>query len=269
MPQFFVESEALQNERVEIRGKEARHLQDVLRLGVGDWVVLCDGAGVRYRAEIIASRPLHVQLARGERLPEILLPCQVTLAAAVIRPQRFDWLVEKVFELGCRRLIPITTERSVAHYIKDASRQQARWSEIAHSAAKQSGLPWLPEVAPLTSLADVLKNPGGQLLYCWEGLAVPSRGAAPCTGGAEGSLRAELRYETPAVRPGNPCERARDPSATGPVHGAATILIGPEGGFSNTEHDFILSHDPQFLSLGPLILRSETAAMAAVMKVMS
>lgn len=236
MPQFFVTPEALRQAQLEIRGKEARHLRDVLRLDVGDWVVVCDGAGQRYRAEIIESRPLHVTLRRGDALPAVQLPAHITLAAAVIRPQRFDWLVEKIFELGCRRLIPLTTERTVAHYIKDARRQHARWEEIAVSAAKQSGLPWMPEVAPLTPIAELLKHPHGQLIYCWEGLTLE--------GGAVGA------------------------SAAGPAQDAATIVIGPEGGFSAAEHDQIMAKHPQLLSLGPLILRSETAALTALVKVM-
>lgn len=233
MPQFFVSPDVLNHPQIEIRGKEARHLRDVLRLDVGDWVVVCDGAGRRYRAEITESRPLHVTLRRGEALPELQLPAHITLAAAIIRPQRFDWLVEKIFELGCRRLIPLTTERTVAHYIKDASRQHARWSEIALSAAKQSGLPWLPEVAPVTSLEQVLKTAKGQLVYCWEGLAL--------SGGAV--------------------------SAPGPAQEAATIVIGPEGGFSAAEHELIMAQHPKLLSLGALILRSETAALTALIKV--
>lgn len=235
MPQFFVAPDVLKKDLIEIRGKDARHLQDVLRLDVGDWVVVCDGIGHRYRAKVVASRPLNVQLSRGDALPEIKLPHHVTLAAAVIRPQRFDWLVEKAFELGCRHLIPVTTERTVTTYIKDAEKQHARWSEIAMSAAKQSGLPWMPEVSPLTPLQDVIQKPKGQLVYCWEGFALRQ---------AQGD-RSEL------VEPRTMC-----------------ILIGPEGGFSSTEHDQIMSHQPQLLPLGPLILRSETAAIAALVRVM-
>lgn len=236
MPQFFVTPEAIQKEVIEIRGKDARHLQEVLRLGVGDWVVVCDGMGHRYRAEVVASRPLNVQLRRGDALPEIHLPYHVTLATAVIRPQRFDWLVEKAFELGCRRLIPLTTERTVTTYIKDAKKQHARWSEIALAAAKQSGLPWLPEVSALTPIAEVIRKPSGQLFYCWEGLAISGHAASP------------------------------------PQHDKAantiTLLIGPEGGFSPMEHTQIMDHHPQLLPLGPLILRSETAAIVALTKVM-
>lgn len=233
MPQFFVLPEELNATSIEIRGKDARHLQEVLRLGVGDWVVLCDGEGRRYRAEIMASRPLNVQLRRGEPLPEICLPCQVTLATAVVRPQRFDWLVEKAFELGCRRLIPLTTERTVTTYIKDAGRHQARWSEIALSAAKQSGLPWVPVVSPLTALDDVIRRPEGHLVYCWEGLTL-----------------------------------SKEP-VTRVSQDAVTIVIGPEGGFSPAEHKQIMAHHPQLLPLGPLILRSETAAIVALTRVMS
>lgn len=236
MPQFFVAPEAIQKEVIEIRGKDARHLQEVLRLGVGDWVVVCDGMGHRYRTEVVASRPLNVQLRRGDALPEIHLPYHVTLAAAVIRPQRFDWLVEKAFELGCRRLIPLTTERTVTTYIKDAQKQHARWSEIALAAAKQSGLPWLPEVSALTPITDVIHKPSGQLFYCWEGLAIAGHAASPPQNDKAGNT--------------------------------ITLLIGPEGGFSPMEHTQIMDHHPQLLPLGPLILRSETAAIVALTKVM-
>lgn len=244
MPQFFVSPDAITKDEIQVRGKDARHLQDVLRLDVGDWVVVCDGIGSRYRAEIVASRPLNVQLRRGMALPAIHLPCHVTLAAAVIRPQRFDWLVEKAFELGCRRLIPLTTERTVTTYIKDADRQRARWSEIALSAAKQSSLPWTPEVSSLTPLADVIRDPGSPLVYCWEGLVVDRHAGL-------------------------------DPASisTGPRLGGrgdkVTLLIGPEGGFSPAEHEHIMTHHPRLLSLGPLILRSETAAVAALIRMMS
>ncbi len=243
VPQFFVDPKSLTQESVVIRGKEARHLQEVLRLDVGDWVVLCDGQGKRYRAEITASKPLNVQLKRGEALPELKLPRHLTLAAALIRPQRFDWLVEKAFELGCRQLIPMTTERTVERYINEAHKHHMRWSEIAMSAAKQSGLPWIPEVAPLTPLMDVVSEPSGKLVYCWEGMAMP---------GVILSAAKDLK---------------RDSSAS-PQNDTLTLLIGPEGGFAPAEHDQIMTHHPQLLSLGPLILRSETAALAAIVKVM-
>ncbi|PIR20531.1 MAG: hypothetical protein COV45_05655 [Deltaproteobacteria bacterium CG11_big_fil_rev_8_21_14_0_20_47_16] len=235
MPQFFVSPDSLSDPIIHIRGKEARHMRDVLRLDVGDWVVLCDGRGQRYRANITDSRPLHVTLQRGESLPELKLAHQVTLAAAIIRPQRFDWLVEKAFELGCHRLVPLLTERTVDHYVKDTTKQQARWSEIALSAAKQSGLPWLPQVIPPVELAHILKAHDGDLVYCWEGLALD---------------------DTANVAPQKKMSHN------------LTILIGPEGGFSQSEHAAILAQSPQLLSLGSLILRSETAALAALVKVM-
>lgn len=223
MPQFFVEHI---EDPLEIRGKEARHLQEVLRLGVGDWVVLCDGAGTRCKCEIVASKPLHVTLVQRERLPDIHLPTHITLAAAIIRPERFEWMIEKAFELGCRRFIPLQTARTVASYFKP--RQVTRWNEIALSAAKQSGLPFLPEVSDPQPLLALLKT-GGPFQYCWEGLA--GQRATP-------------------VMPQK----------------AVTLLIGPEGGFAPEEHEAILQTQPQMMSLGPLILRSETAAIAALVK---
>lgn len=224
--------EQLQYDLIVIRGKEARHITDVLRLRVGDWVVLCDGKGARYRCTITAAKPLHVDLQRGERLPDIVLPVDLTLALAVIRPERFEWAVEKVVELGCRRVIPMTTVRTVTKYLRDPERQLERWREIALSAAKQSGLPWLPEVTAVTTLEQILQRPVAQRHYCWEGMVTvpPSKATASVATGEH------------------------------------LIVIGPEGGFTAAEHEQILALQPQPLPLGPLILRTETAALAAVIR---
>ena len=232
MPQIFVDT--IDAESVTLRGAEARHIATVLRLGVGDRLVICDGRGGRYMAEIAGVRPLNVTVRVLEPLPPIHFPAEITLAAGVIRPERFEWLIEKVFELGCRRLIPLLTERTATKYLpKQPEAKLTRWREIALAAAKQSGLPWTPEVAEITPVATVLAGAQGTIYYCWEGLARVSKSP----GGVS----------LPGILPQIP-----------------TILIGPEGGFTPREHDEIMSHHPELLSLGPLILRAETAAITAL-----
>lgn len=241
MPQFFAPPEVLRQSPVILRGADARHIHAVLRLQVGDWLVLCDGEGHRYRAEITRIRPLHVELRIVHELPAPRIPVAITLAAAVIRPERFAWLIEKAFELGCRRLIPLMTERTVQKYLPKRTRETlTRWRTIAEAAAKQSGLPWRPEVTEPTPLHNVLRSAVGTLYYCWEGMAADVGERVPPTG---------------TVPPG---VRLKSDSWRG------TILIGPEGGFTPAEHTAIMALQPQPLPLGPLILRTETAAATAL-----
>lgn len=243
MPQFFVQPAQLAAAPIVLRGPDARHITDVLRLQAGDWIVLCDGAGRRYEAVIQAMRPLHVELTVRRELPAPHLPVEITLAAAVIRSERYEWLIEKAFELGCRRLIPLTTERTVAKYLpKRPEEKLARWQEIALNAAKQSGLPWLPEVAPITALPDLLAATTAPLFYCWEGLVTTTPSSVVRIPSSVKTVTEDGRRKT----------------------GDAVILIGPEGGFTAAEHDIVMAHHPQPLALGPLILRTETAAITAI-----
>ncbi|MBI4366157.1 MAG: 16S rRNA (uracil(1498)-N(3))-methyltransferase [Deltaproteobacteria bacterium] len=232
MPQFFLPAETLRRDPIVLRGPDARHIASVLRLQVGERLVLCDGEGTRYLACIAAMQPLRVTCTVVRQLPAATMPVHLTLAAAIIRPERYEWLIEKAFELGCRRLIPLTTERSVAKYLpKRPEAKLARWREIAMAAAKQSGLPWRPDIAPIAALPDVIAA-APTMYYCWEGTALAQD------------------------KPPRLLEHSRGKS---PV-----ILIGPEGGFTTAEHDAVMACRPQLVRLGPLILRTETAAIAAV-----
>ncbi|MBI2346402.1 MAG: 16S rRNA (uracil(1498)-N(3))-methyltransferase [Deltaproteobacteria bacterium] len=280
MPQFFLPPSALSHRPVIIRGADARHIADVLRLQVGDWLLLCDGEGRRYEAVIEAIRPLKVQCTIRREVPLPRLTLDITLAAAVIRPERYEWLIEKAFELGCRRLVPLVTERSVKKYLpKDPVAKLERWRAIALSAAKQSGLPWTPQVTEILALAEILNDAQGHLYYCWEGLALakgsPQRGAGgarwrrpPVEAGSTercGSLFRACWEPAEGGGRGFPPPEVCEPRRGAPSPGPATLLlIGPEGGFTSTEHDAIMAYRPTLLPLGPLILRTETAALTAI-----
>lgn len=246
MPQFFVPADLLRRDPIVLRGSDARHITSVLRLQVGDSLVLCDGEGGRYLARLAALRPLQVTCTILRPLPTAVMPIALALAAAIVRPERYEWLIEKAFELGCRRLIPLTTERTVAKYLpKRPAEKLARWQAIALAAAQQSGLPWRPEIGPITALPDLLASTSAPLYYCWEGLITTT---ASLAAGRWSLATANCRLT----------------SDQGPATRNAVILIGPEGGFTATEHAAILAHHPQPLSLGPLILRTETAAITAI-----
>ena len=148
------------------------------------------------------------------------------LALALIQGQRFDWAVEKATELGAAVLIPLVTERTKTADGRPGPAKQGRWRRLAEEARKQCGRPSLMEIAPVTDLAVLLAEPGPAGIFL-------SPGGPP---------------EPPALSP-----------ASSPL-----LVIGPEGGLSPTEEESLLAAGFQPWSLGLTILRSETAALAAL-----
>ncbi len=159
MPQFFIEKRLEENSEAVIRGSDARHIIQVLRLKVGDWILLSDGAGKNFQGIIADILPTSVRLTVGAPVERKEGSPPPVLALAVIKGDRFEWAIQKCVELGCRRIIPFLSERSVPQYTKDASSKKlGRWREIALSAAKQSGLPFKPEVEGVMTFQSLLSS---------------------------------------------------------------------------------------------------------------
>jgi 16S rRNA (uracil1498-N3)-methyltransferase len=202
-----------------------------LRLVAGDELVLFDGAGQEAAATIaeIRGSSVHVNLT----VPAVVdreSPLSLTLVQGVSRGERMDLVMQKATELGVARLIPVMTERSVVKLdAAQAAKRLQHWQGVVAAACEQSGRTWLPEVLP------------PQPLLKW--LAQPAK---------EGEQRFLLH-------PGS-STRARDL----PALRSATLLIGPEGGLAPQEREAALLAGFQDLSLGPRILRTETAALAAL-----
>lgn len=240
MPQFFIDQEFSAGDDVEIRGADARHIASVLRLGAGDWIVLSDGLGRSFRATITSATARSVgariesELVRKNTLPA------PALALAVIKGDRFEWAIQKAIEVGCRHLIPFCSLRTVPQYAESAeSRKGDRWMRIALAAAKQSGLPFRPEVEDLREFRQVI------------GMAASYR-------------RSVLLYEgerTHSLR----SLLAEPPPTPGATQNAGDLLIvGPEGGFADDEVARATKAGITTVSLGPQILRVETAAVVAL-----
>ena len=215
----------------ELPAGAAAHVARVLRLVAGDELVLFDGAGQEAAATIaeIRGSSVHVNLT----VPAVVdreSPLSLTLVQGVSRGERMDLVMQKATELGVARLIPVMTERSVVKLdAAQAAKRLQHWQGVVAAACEQSGRTWLPEVLP------------PQPLLKW--LAQPAK---------EGEQRFLLH-------PGS-STRARDL----PALRSATLLIGPEGGLAPQEREAALLAGFQDLSLGPRILRTETAALAAL-----
>lgn len=214
-----------------LEGDEAHHLGRVRRIGVGQVVEVFDGRGFATRAEVVAVGRTRVELRPvGSPLPEQEPPVRLTLATGVPKGDRFDWLVEKATELGVERLVPVLSERSV---VRPAPAKIARLRRTVIEASKQCGR------SRLMLLDDPLPWPVMLTSFAHE----PLRLLADPGGGAS--------VHWPPV--GH--ERR------------AVVAIGPEGGLTDAEAAGAIEAGWLPVSLGPFVLRVETAALAAAARI--
>lgn len=234
MPQFFVDKSLAASKQVEIRGADARHILQSLRLRPGDWIVLSDGKGRSFRAVIRQTRAMSVILDIMEEITRPRSNPAPALAIASIRAERLEWAIQKAVELGCRRILPFNSARTVRKAVpSDAARKIVRLQKIALEAAKQSGLPFVPSVEraidfPLLC-ARLPDFKPALLLY-------------------EGETALSMRKALAGA------ERSRE----------GIIIIGPEGGFTDEEISQAQGSGALIAGLGQQILKAETAAIAAV-----
>lgn len=208
------------------------HLVRVLRLGVGAPVVMFDGAGGEYAAEIAsAGKPVRARVLRHDPV-ERESPLDVTLLQGVARGERMDLIVQKATELGVTRIVPVLAERSVVKLdAKQRDRKREHWQSIAVSACEQCGRNRVPPVHDVVSLGDALKIP------------------------PEGSTRCLLAADAP-----EPLTQV----AARAVGAQLVLLIGPEGGLAEAEEQQARTHGFVSCRLGPRIMRTETAGLAAL-----
>ena len=214
-------------------GPEAHHLVHVMRARVGEEVVLFDGSGAEFTAEIEHVNRSAVEFrvfARREVDRE--LPVELTLGVALPKGERQKWLVEKAVELGVARLVPLETSRSV---VQPGDRAPPKLGRAVIEASKQCGRNRLMEIT------------AGQKL---DEFVATGRGAA-CRLLAHPAARADV----PAER--LPADVLPRLDQTGPV----LLAVGPEGGFTPEEIDLATAAGWQSIDLGPRVLRIETAAI--------
>ena len=222
---LFVETALSQDAVLTIGGAQAHYLLNVMRMKVGTVLKLFDDTTGEWAAEVVATAKRDITLSVIAHLrPREPVP-DLWLGAAPIRRARFDFLAEKACELGVARFTPVLTRRAVIDKVKP---ERLRLQMI--EAAEQCGRTALPALDPETKLADWLKMLGDRTLFFAD---------------EEGGAHAADSF---AVHPG-----------------AAAILIGPEGGFDPEEREVVRAHPNAIaITLGPRILRAETAALAAV-----
>jgi 16S rRNA (uracil1498-N3)-methyltransferase len=224
---FFVDE--VRSGRAEISGDDARHLTRVLRVEPGQRYEISDNRHV-YLAEVDTARKEHVTFRTLEKLAEPAPAVRLILCAALIKFDHFEWMIEKATELGVSEIVPVETIRSERGLERAAWKRVERWRRIALESSQQSRRAFLPEVSVPKSLRDVL------------------------------ALEATYRFVLDEDH-AHPLNRALPAART--VDDTVAVLIGPEGGWTAEERSqFSASWTP--VSLGPLILRAETAAIAAL-----
>lgn len=225
---------------LELSSEESHHLLKVRRAKEGEAVQLLDGKGMEATAELarITGRTAILKILSITNTPA--LPYSITLAQAIPAGGTMDTIVQKATELGVTRIVPILSRNCEVKLDANRSRQKvAKWQTIATESCKQCGNPWLPEISPPTSLQSYLVQE-----------TAPIR------------LTAALTPDTREIR-----TAIRNMYGTNsPI--SIALLIGPEGDFTPEEYASCWQHQWHPVTLGPNVLRADTAATAAVTLIM-
>lgn len=239
IPRFHCPFPLAPGAQVELPDAAAYHALKVLRMKAGDSVILFDGRGGEWRAELLGAKVSSGETARAtvrelcDRTVESPLP--ITLVQALPSGDKMDWVIEKSVELGVAAIQPVAAKRSVVRLSAERmARRVAHWNAIASAACEQCGRNHVPVVAPVLDLPQYLAG-------------------AKLQNEAQNALRVLLAPEGTAslralARPGGP----------------VIIMVGPEGGWEAGELQAAKAAGFQAMRLGPRVLRTETAGLAAL-----
>ncbi|HEX3039065.1 MAG TPA: 16S rRNA (uracil(1498)-N(3))-methyltransferase [Caproiciproducens sp.] len=234
MPKFFIDF--VPEERAVITGDDAKHIVRSLRMKPGESLILCDSIGTDYNCVIESVEEGAVTVRVLDFCRSVAEPsAKVTVYQGLPKSDKMDSIVQKAVETGAVRIVPVMTARCVSRPDeKSAAKKIARWQKIAEEAAKQSGRGVIPQVSVLTDFGDAVKEAAqsGEIILFFEG------------GGK--SILELVSRKTQNL----------------------SVFIGPEGGFEQKEVDLALQYGGKIGTLGPRILRTETAPIAALAAIM-
>lgn len=239
MARFFVEPRQITGQMAAITGPDVKHISKVLRMNVGESITLLDGTGLVYHGEITEIKKEEVVCRILGREKSTFEPTiKVTLVQGIPKGDKMETIIQKCTELGVDQVIPLAAERSVVKLDgRKAAERQERWQRVAAEAAKQCRRSGIPRVQRLCQWEELLSRipPGALVLMPWEDEK-------------KQSLRQVL-------------EQAAHP-------GEVYILIGPEGGFGDREVALAVERCFSLVTLGPRILRTETAGPSVLTMVL-
>jgi 16S rRNA (uracil1498-N3)-methyltransferase len=236
MRRFFVERLASNEKIVLITGKELHHLKDVLRLQNGDSVIVFDGKGREFAGSIKTVSKNEARIAIEKQLEALReSPFEIILAQGIAKSEKMEIIIQKATELGVSRIIPFIVSRVVPRTASEQiTKKTQRWQSIALEAAKQCGRNVIPKIEEPKTFPEVLKGWDEYTkIIPWEGVPTQSMGT-------RNNLKDILKMRS----------------------SGCIVLIGPEGGFSDEEVAEAKKAGFMPVTLGPRILRTETAAIS-------
>lgn len=233
MPRFFVRSSQINGDTVTVTGDDAHHISRSLRMAVGDKLTVCDMQGCEYDCVLTAFLPDAVTATvTGRSHRSVEPPCHITLYQALPKGDKMDTVIQKAVECGVGRIVPFESERCVVRFKPEAEpHKQQRRQRIADEAAKQCGRGVQPAVMPTVTFARMLDEASAAdlVLFCYEG---------------DGTVPLGALLESAAPKAGE----------------SIAVVIGSEGGFSQSEAAAAAARGFSMAGLGPRILRTETAS---------
>jgi 16S rRNA (uracil1498-N3)-methyltransferase len=217
-----------------LSGDEAKHCSQVMRHRVGDWIRVFDGQGTEAKAEIVSISAKRVEIRVLEKRSTPPPAVSISLIQAIPKGANMELIIEKAVELGVNAIWPVLTERTVVKLdAKEAQKKQEKWQRVALEACKQCGQNWLPEVHLPEAFGKVLEQ-------------LPPHDV---------KIIAAIQPDARSVK-----AILRDIAAPQ----SAALAIGPEGDFTPAEYELVREKGFAPMTLGPLVLRVETAALYAV-----
>ena len=238
MHRFFVPSEVLETEPIVLPAHTGRQVMRVLRLRSGDHIILLDGSGSEFEVELlrvsgdtVEGKVIKMRAAVGEP------PVNLTLYLCLTQREKFEWMLQKCTEAGAGAFVPVYSERSLVQAKHSVADKLSRWQNIVQEAAEQSGRGIIPSVYNAVEYQDAILLGSTTQQQCW------------------------LAWEEKRLFSLNQCLQALQAGMT------LGVLIGPEGGLTQSEVHLAVVNGWQTFSLGPRTLRMETAALAATVRI--
>ena len=229
MPKFFTKPDYIDGSELKIVGEDVSHISKVLRMSAGDNIIVCDGEGNDYDAVIKSISKTEVVAEITGKYVCDAEPCvDVTLYQALPKQGKMEYIIQKNTELGINKIVPVYTKRCV---VKPSDKTE-RWSKVAESAAKQCGRGIIPQVMPVITFEEAVKQMQEYDL-------------------------ALMPYE---CEEDNGLKKVLQSSE----YKSVSIFIGPEGGFDLKEVEYAINSGVKTVTLGKRILRTETAASAVL-----
>jgi len=236
MHRFYISPENWNPDAPALTGSEAHHARDVLRMKPAEKLVLFNGRGREITAEIVDLSGTGIQLRKLHEAETPALRSRIILGQAIPKGKNMDLIVQKAVEIGAAEIAPIISDRSVVQVdLESAAQKHAKWQQIAIEAAKQCGQNWLPQVHAPRRLGDFfLASTTFDLRLI-------------------GSLQPDAQHLKEILADYSNEHRH--------LPGSVLMLIGPEGDFTPAELALARHHGCRPITLGPIILRVETAAI--------